>query len=378
MRLMPKQVEKYSAIIVFMMMQFHFVAQVKNAVVFGDHAQHISTIENNVYRVFIDMNGDFYPENIISNDELLGAGQSQLSVWSEAFPEKFKVIASAYKLENTEFSERNYSILQDSIQASIVSSINGIEAAQQTWLIHGFRKKMISENSDNSPAPVEYAICRNRMNKAATDSSTLSYVEVYWDGKYLLKGGAIRMLKIGRLYKKKAIPNAENCGYALRKIFTGLETQQINIITHSTGTYVASSLLFNRTKKDTLATPTQKDIRIVLTASASPGKKLFRNYYKRNTTFDYMNKDNYSLFNFMNEKDEALLKSKVAIKFPKVFGNTTLGCNYHHESDKLKEYFRNHFPNSSYSDGFNKSNERHSFIYYVQSDGFKDVLQFLF
>ena len=237
---------------------------------------------------------------------------------------------------------------------------------------------MISENSDNSPAPVEYAICRNRMNKAATDSSTLSYVEVYWDGKYLLKGGAIRMLKIGRLYKKKAIPNAENCGYALRNIFTGLDAQKINIITHSTGTYVASSLLFNRTKKDTLTTPSQKDIRIVLTASASPGKKLFRDYYKRNTTFDYVNNDNYTLFNFMNLNDEALLKSKVAIKFPRVFGNTTLGCNYHHESDKLKEYFTDHFPNSTYLEGQNNSNEHHSFVYYVQSDGFDEVLQFLF
>ena len=378
MRLMPKQLVKYSALFIFLMVQFHLVAQVKNSAVFGDHAKEFPTFENKVYRVFIDMNGDFYPENDISNDELTNSGQSQLVEWAKAFPEKFKVIATSYNLENTIYSERNYNILQDSIQSVIVRTINGIEATQQTWMVHGFRKKMTSENADNFSSYSDYVVCRDRINKYVSDSSTLSYVEVYWDGKYLLKGGAIRMLKLGRLYKKKAIPNAKNCGYALRNIFSKIEKEQINIITHSTGTYVACSLLFNRTKKDSLATPNQKDIRIVLTASASPGKKLFRHYYDRNATCDYVSKDNYSLFNFMNENDVALLKSKVAIKFPKVFGNTTLGCNYHHESEKLKEYFKIHFPNSSYSEGFNTSSERHSFIYYVQSEGFKEVLQFLF
>ena len=357
---------------------FHLNAQVKNAVVFGDHAQIIATRDYNIYRVFMDMNGDFYPENNISNEEMKVSGESQLAVWSKSFPDKFQNIATSYNLENTDYSELNYHILQDSIRASIIQSVNRFGTKEQTWLMHGFRKQLTDENIDNVTSPSEYAFCRGRINNYISDSSENSYVEVYWDGKYMLKGGAMRMIKVGRLYKKKAIPNAKKCGYALRNIFHQLECQKTNLITHSTGTYIASSLLFNRSKEDTLPTPNQSDIRIALTASASPGKKLFKNYYLRNTAFDFRGHDNYALFNFINEKDEALLKSRVAIKFPKLFGNTTLGCNYHGESEKLNTYFTEHFPNSIYCEGYNVTNQRHWFISYVQSEGFEDVLNFLF
>jgi hypothetical protein len=360
---------------VFILVQVN--AQVKNAVVFGDHANRLPTIEGNVYRIFMDMNGDFYPENVISNEALVAEGNSQLAFWAKAFPTNFERIAADYHLTNTAYSEANYRILQDSIRSSIVRSINRIDAKEQTWMVHGFRKQMIDENIDNATSPAEYSYCRSRITNATPDSIQNSFIEVYWDGKYLLKGGAMRMLKVGRLYKKYAIPNAKNCGYELRALFSKIECQRINVITHSTGTYVASSLLFNRSEKDTLPTPNQSDLRIVLAASASPGKKLFKHYYDRNTSLNYRQEDNYALFNFMNEKDEALLKSKVAIKFPKLFGNTTLGCNYHHESDKLKAYFNENFPHSSYGQGFNTMNSKHSFMSYIQSSGFDEVLLFL-
>jgi len=376
---------KFITLFFLIFLQFNVFGKVKNAVTFGNHAERIPTIENNIYRIFMDMNGHFYPENIISDQELKTGGQSQLSLWAKNYPRKFELIAQSYKLNNTTYTERNYDILQDSIRSSITNRINQFEFQNQTWLIHGFRKKITKDETDGlkveSPSSDFGNLeCRNRISTYTSNNDIENlFIEVYWDGKYMTRGGLIRMIKIGFLFKNHAIPNALNCGYALRKIFKETECQKVKIITHSTGTYVVSNLLFNiEPTSNNLQTPKQSDIRIAYTASASPGIKHFKNYYNRSTDIDYQKKDNYSILNFINKSDFVLLKKKGFIKLPKLLGNTTLGCDFKGESKKLKEYFTKNYPNSKYTEAYNKYNADHWFKSYIKSKGFDYVLNFLY
>jgi len=66
------------------------------------------------------------------------------------------------------------------------------------------------------------------------------------------------------------------------------------------------------------------------------------------------------------------------IKLPRVLGNTTLGCNFKNESGKLKDYFAENFNSSYYGEGYNRENAYHSFSTYIGSEGFVDVLRFLY
>ena len=74
-----------------------------------------------------------------------------------------------------------------------------------------------------------------------------------------------------------------------------------------------------------LPTPSQKDIRIAITAAASSGKKHFKRYYKRNTNLDYAASDNYTLFNLINENDFVLLKRSRTIAFHESIGQYYFG-----------------------------------------------------
>lgn len=352
-------------------------AYVKYAVLFGNHSEIIKTLDGDVFRIFMDMNGDYYPENIISNEELRDEGNSQLRVWAKEFPTQFTEIAEAYKLLETDYSTENYQILQDSIRSSILKILNREGRSEQTWILHGYRKDIQSQKVDNGTSVSDNRIGRRRIQGFYKNSSHL-FIEVYWDGKYIASKGIIRLIKMGKIYKNHAIPNAHECGNSLRKIFAKIACQKINLLSHSTSTYIVSGLLFNVKSNQDLPTPDQNDIRIALTASASPGKKLFKKYYERNTSYDYQIRDNYSLYNFMNKRDFVLSKSMGKIGFARFMGNTTLGCDYKNESKKLKAYFEENFINSTYLEGEFLGSYSHLFGSYVESEGFDGVLKFLY
>jgi len=365
-------------ILIYFYFQLQLIGQTKHTVVYGNHATITKTFERNTLRIFMDMNGDFYPENIISNEELEKHGKSQLIIWSKNNPDKFSQIASSYHLTSSSFSEENYFILQDSIQKTILTTLNNPTFTIQTWVFHGFRKQIAGSEIDNLTSIYENEVFRNRINNYTKNDTTNLIVEVYWDGKYELRGGVLRTIKLGILFKKEAIPNAINCGHSLRKVFNEIKCKHINIVSHSTGTFITSNLLFNTTKYNSYPTPSQADIRIVLTASASPGIKHFKNYYNRNSTFEFKTQDNYKLFNLINENDEVLLKKKGNIQLPKTLGNTTLGCNFKGESDQLKVYFKENFCSSIYKEGYVENTSSHWFKSYISSTGFNEVLLFLF
>jgi len=370
--------QKHLLLFISFLLQITLLGKVKNAVVFGEHAQKIETFAQRNYRIFMDMNGDFYPENVISNAELIGAGQAQLAVWAKKYPLHFQKVAKSYHLSNTLYSKTNYALLQDSIRQSIIRKVNKEGKVKQTWIVHGFRKKIAHENIDNFTSVYENKICRNRINRyLAKDTQHLS-VEVYWDGKYLLSGGVKEVIQLGYLFKNHAVPNAQNCGYGLRRIFSGIQCQQINLISHSAGVHVLTSLLYDVKRKYELPTPSQKDIRIAITAGAASGKKHFKRYYKRSSSVNFRSKDNYSLINLINENDFVLLKKFGRIHFTKRLGNTSLGCNYKGESNQLKTYFKEQFTHSTFAEAYVKNSRSHWFKSYVESAGFDVVLAFLF
>ena len=148
---------KFGILITFLLsIQLSGYAKVKHAVTFGNHAERIPTKEGNIYRIFMDMNGDYYPENKILDTELKKSGQSQLKIWAKKYPIKFGEIAKSYNLDNTIYSEENYLILQDSIRSVITKQINDYRSQNLTWIIHGFRKKTVKDETCllyTSPSP---------------------------------------------------------------------------------------------------------------------------------------------------------------------------------------------------------------------------------
>lgn len=361
-------------VVLFILLIFsnHFFGKHKKSVFFGDHVKHVKTLENGVLRIFMDLNGDFYPENIINKSEFKNKGKSQLKVWAKKHPIKFKEIAKSYNLLNTSYNLINYSILQDSIKADIANKINNHSLKQQTWIIHGFRKRLhkkIDDTTSNSTSFYDNSCGVNKINKYLSENSKNKQliVELYWDGFYSGYFSTFSLIKFGFIFKFKATPSAENCGYSLRDLFTKLTDNDINIISHSTGTHVVASLLFNVKSKYNFETPKQ-NIKVALLASASPGIKLFKKYYKRNTSYNFREKDNYSLLNVINEKDIVLLKKGFGLKFTKILGNTSLGCNSKRESEKLGEYFIKKFPNSSYSEHYiTNIKKSHYFTSYIKA-----------
>ena len=138
------------------------------------------------------------------------------------------------------------------------------------------------------------------------------------------------------------------------------------------------NFIWNNVKKDfkyEKPTPNQ-NINLILVASASAGKKLFKNYYDRVTTYDFKKNDNYSIINAFNKKDNVL---RLNLLYP-FRASTKLGCDYHNESGKLKRYFSKNFTQSSfiekpitYSGG-----APHYFFNYVGDPSFVNVLKIIY
>ncbi len=316
-------------------------------VLFGEHLSKVNYDIENEYHLHLDQNGDFYPDFKILDNDLRDKGKNQLVVWAKEFPIQFALVAKQYKLEQTNYSVENYSILQDSIQSNIAKKINLYSNEKsQTWLIHGFRKNLYQPATYVSRTSlIDNRTVKKRINTHLKESSKKQtyFVEVYWDGKYIFfsKRNAIKLAKMF----KKAIPNAKACGYSLRSVFNKIDSDSITVITHSTGTFVGTNLLFNVDEKFNYTKPTpNQTIKLVLVASASPGKKLFKHYYSRNTTFNFKENDNYTIINAFNTKDNVL---RINLLYP-LKASTKLGCDYRNESGKLLNYFNKNFQNSTY------------------------------
>lgn len=374
---------RLSAVLLFVGLFFSvelFGQTVQKAVLFGHHAKHAVTKDATTLRIFMDMNGDFYPENHIKDSELRGNGNSQLRIWAQTFPTDFEKVAADYGLLKTRYSATNYQILQDSIIGRIIGSINTHPLSEnQTWLIHGYRKELYEpEGIHDSTSLYDNRVVTQRINERLEVKKAVKplYVEVYWDGKYMIYTGYRSIIRLGKLFRDHAVPNAQRCGYSLRKIFKGIDSDNINLISHSTGTHIVTHLLFNVKSTYTVETPDNKSIKVALVASASSGVDLFQNYYRRNTSYAYQEHDNYTIINVFNRRDNVLRKGGMARRY----GHTTLGCNFRGESEKLSTYFQNNFPKSVYRQiPINAAPPgNHFFWRYANTEGFLELVDLLF
>lgn len=348
-------------------------------VLFGEHLTKVNYDKQKEYHIHVDQNGDFYPDFTILDTDLRGKGQNQLAVWAKEYPLQFQLVAKQYHLKQTNYSIQNFATLQDSIIANIAQHINHYSKGKlQTWLIHGFRKNLYQPKTYVSRTSLtDNRSVKKRINSYIHDNTKAPtyFVEVYWDGKYIFfsKRNAIKLAKMF----KKAIPNAKACGYGLRRVFNQIESDSITVMTHSTGTYVGANLLFNVDPKFKYTNPTpHQTIKLVLVASASPGKALFKHYYCRTTSLKFKDKDNYSVVNVFNNKDNVL---RINLLYP-TRASTKLGCDYRNESGKLATYFQKHFKNSSYSQFSINYNSRasHHFHSYANHSDFNAVLNSIY
>ncbi len=291
--------------------------------------------EENVTRVFLDKNGDFYPAFAVIEDEFEKTDFSLREYTNEV-------------LEITEFTDSIWVEIQEKAVSDLAEEINSKITQEEDLyvLIHGFRKPAAPINGDTS-AHDDYSFMRERINQATGQENY--FLEIYWDGMYLKPERSLKfIISLGKMFKKQVKENAENAGLGLRKFISKIERNDITVITHSLGAEVATSLLFNDEEKEEDGTPHQR-INICMAAPAI-SKKEFRSYYNRSVENPIIGSDNYNLTIIYNEEDFVLSKAYkflgVKLSFSRRYGNTRLGCNCGNEAYELEDYFKKHFPGS--------------------------------
>lgn len=350
------------------------------SVLYGEHSKRVPTSEDHLLRIFVDRNGDFYPENLISNEELKAAGSS-LSTWSSQNEMKFAAICASYAIPYEHYSKDKFEELQDSIANRLLRSVNvNAETSNSvTVLIHGFRKPFETRLREGDSWSFNgYESIRTIVNKHV--DSTF-FVEVYWDGGYdcCVSRNLKKNKPIFRLFEVYARNNAAKTGYSLRKVVSRFAFDTINVISHSTGAIVSSTLLFNSFTEmvnDQLKaqpTPSQTTVNHCLLAAAISSEP-FNYYFDRNTSVDFRQHDNYSVTVLYNEKDFALMKKDPYMRMfgpgPRRFGATTLGCNHRKEIRKLETVFSRDYPASPIITYKVNPVANHKFTYYASSKWF--------
>ena len=276
----------------------------------------------------------------LNNNDLRCASSSLYEFYSEN-KSTLENALSTYKLSKSESSDRDIQLLQRATIEKIAKEINARAENYNgvTLLIHGYR---------NSPEWAQQGYDKVKSFVENKYNSKQLYVELYWDGLVYTKYNVI-----------KAWDNAQAHSYLvgleLRKLLTKLEIKSLNVIAHSTGANVISTALINQTSKlDTsywdeyspklksehYKTPDINSIKVALFAAAMPGESTFVDYDERNTTYDFLSKDNYHFYISLNTNDPALNKYGLDSI---IRGATTLGRDKA-EQDKVSALFDGNGP----------------------------------
>lgn len=299
--------------------------------------------KNDRLAIYIDKEGSPYPNYLISNTSL-EKNNSSLINWYAKNQNDFLAISKQYNCKFNKYSQENCMILNDSIVSSIKQAVNNkkMEFTSVSFLIHGYRKPFVKTNGDRT-SPRDYAIIEENLSK----SFKTVFVEVYWDAMYDCCYSTNRK-KNKALYNllEEAEKNAEPVGHCLRNVIYNLKFDTINIVTHSLGAKVAMHALLNIVA-NALPTPVNTRINICLIAPALSDDS-FKDFYDRQTTYDFKNKDNYKLMIGYNEND-FVLRKKVGWfgPGPNRYVNTTLGCNHKGCTLDFEKEFNKKFPESS-------------------------------
>ncbi len=348
----------------------------ENTSVFFGEVCHVRSQNEHVTKVFLDKNGDYYPDIPISLKHF--QKENSLEQWYKLMN---SIGWSDPMLENLP-RVKSFSEFQDYVlNQAIIKISQNLERDNQkvVVLIHGFRKPYESINGDYSSAE-EYRITRERLVNL-NPQVKYHFIEIYWDGTYMAPERSLKYaIRLGRLFKKQARKNALSVGLGLRKFLSKLPVDEFDVICHSLGSEVTTNLLFNDGIESTIPTPHQSRINVFFIAPAI-SKKHFKHYLLRGSEIKSTSiADNYHLNILYNHNDIVLSKhGKVLglrVEFSRVYGNTRLGCNCKNDAKELKKRFQKKYPNS---DIFLFETESigisHHFRAYVQSPEFGSMMR---
>lgn len=328
-------------------------AQSSQHVLFGEWPRYFQQ-EEKVVRVFLDKNGDYYPNSIIPAADLQESGAS-LKDYFSGHTDAFLAVSQSYGVASTGSFEDDYAALQSEIVDDLVRLVNALDQQDDLYiLIHGFRKPMLPQRGGSSSSRGYASVRGSIQAQYATQSKEAVFLEVYWDGTYdCCIGRKTKVNKrIFKLFEDVAQINASEVGYGLRRLVPAIEREELTIVTHSLGAQVALSLLTNTyderiaIEEQELPTPAQARVNIGLVAPAI-SRDPFEDYDERTHLVAAGASDNYHLHILYNEKDFVLKKRwKIFGPGPKKYGDTSLGCNCRNEAEKLSEEFATNFPAS--------------------------------
>ncbi|GAA4465069.1 hypothetical protein GCM10023093_16600 [Nemorincola caseinilytica] len=317
----------------------------KYAVLFGKHNSRMRKPPSNVVRMFLDKDGNYYPDISISRRSLRKSNSS-LRQWYADHTDRFEELCKKYSIGEGSFDKR-LELLNAAIAKEIADRINtrSKEYDVVDVSIHGFRKKAYGISLGN-----RRSVGDNRKLEAAIDRYSTKkhfYTEVYWDSKYLGPLEMIRKDKGYHVFAEQGIPAALRVGLAARRVVSNIKRQRINIITHSLGAVVGAELLFNADTSEPalqsrLRTPAQPDVRTCLIAPAT-SPYLFRNYDDRGPRKAPV-PDNYSMAVVYNTNDFVLNKNlqllflHIGRNTADSISSTTLGCNCGSAIDTIAQY----------------------------------------
>lgn len=344
-------------------------------VLYGERSEAYQSDEQ-TSRVFLDQHGDFYPDIMIKDEDLKNSNNNL----RDYFGVNKAALATAqqrYGVRSQQMTHTTFLRIQDSIERRVIRNLNNkLQSDTELYvLIHGFRKPLRpvpnGSNSLEDYNSVKAEIIKNRPN------ANIHFLEVYWDGTYInIKPSIGGMVKLGKLFKNQATPNATRVGLGLRKLISRIDHPRIHIIAHSLGAQVVNNILWNADDTSEDLTPTQK-ISVCLIAPAI-ARKPFRKFLNR-TGVIYLDQDNYDYSIIYNERDIVVAKSNFGdrryVRFTRFYGNTKLGCNCSREAVKVMNMFEKRYPTSTVMlyDATEVGNN-HKWGAYAQSQAFVDYM----
>jgi hypothetical protein len=310
-----------------------------HSVLYGDRAD--LTALPVTSRVFLDRNGDLYPELPLS-DSLLAESDASLAKLFIQRPDVFHTTQSSF------------AAYQDSVLAANLKVINeeAREVTDVIVLVHGFRKPFHPKPGGRT-SRIEYLHLQQRIRNTAGGGSRPYFVEVYWDGTYDCCFGlkAKRNRDIFELFEQQAQSHATVTGYRLRPLLAGIQTPRLHLIGHSLGTRVILAATFDAYAEEVdpelrgLATPGQGFVDICLVGPAVAGGA-FEQYHHRGG-LSLASEENYRTSVFYNRRDFVLRKRVLIFgPGPRRFGDTSLGADRRRSIRKLTKLFETKFPGS--------------------------------
>lgn len=314
--------------------------------------------------------------------------QQQLAGKQESLNKKESGAAQIYAFRknwNNYFLKQTQQALQETIERNSIKHV--------FFFIHGFN--------------VPYALAHlqsNRLFKTVVadlppgvKQEDILFVRVFWPALSEKRSnftGANCDIGNNRLavYKTKLYNYATNraylAGVTLNEIISYLPKDlPVQVMTHSFGSVVASSIIFNpllKIKWKDQQTPLNRELlkeyeaakdlsdrrlNFFMNAAGMPGVSTF-------SSIDIQKNRNHYFFIGHNKSDKTLLKAFLPIvRFARSKNASTLGCNHWGEVKKVEQLFNRALLPGHFQSARTSTDKEHDFFCYAQQNGFKQLFK---